>query len=150
MRLKLGILNQENQDEELIQELLQLMKKHKADFTNTFVGLTIEHYKNLDQSGVFLSEDFKNWNTKWISRLERQEASLDLSQETMKNNNPSIIPRNYLVEKALESAVNHNNLKPFTKFLDALSTPYNYEKIHQEYMNPPEPSDIPYQTFCGT
>lgn len=150
MRLKLGILNQEEQDEVLIQELLQLMQNYKADFTNTFVGLTVEQYKNLDRSGLFLSEEFKHWNAKWKTRLKRQEASWDLSQQTMKNNNPYIIPRNHLVEKALSSAVDHSDLTLFNNFFTVLSTPYNYEKMSKEYMKPAELSDLPYQTFCGT
>ena len=36
MRLKIGLLTKENEDKDLISELLDVMQKHKADFTNTF------------------------------------------------------------------------------------------------------------------
>lgn len=42
MRLKLGIANEEPQDERLIADLLGLMKAYQADYTNTFVDLTLE------------------------------------------------------------------------------------------------------------
>lgn len=150
MRLKLGILNKENEDKALIKELLDLMNKFKADFTNTFVGLTEERYKSLDKSGLFQSKEFEDWNNKWKSRLERQDSSLALSKETMKDNNPTIIPRNHQVEKALESASERGDYTIFHSLLSALSEPYNYERINEEYMLPPEKSSIPYKTFCGT
>lgn len=150
MRLKFGILNEENEDKALIKELLDLMSKFKADFTNTFVGLTVDSYKSLDKSGLFQSEEFEDWNNKWKSRLERQDSSLELSKETMKNNNPTIIPRNHQVEKSLESASERGDYTVFHSLLSALSEPYNYEKINEEYMVPPEKSSIPYRTFCGT
>ena len=36
MRLKIGLLTKENEDKDLISELLDVMQKHKADFTNTY------------------------------------------------------------------------------------------------------------------
>lgn len=40
MRAKLGLSNREEADEKLIADLLDLMKAFRADYTNTFVGLT--------------------------------------------------------------------------------------------------------------
>ncbi|OWR31954.1 hypothetical protein CDO73_05630 [Saccharibacillus sp. O23] len=40
MRAKLGLSNREEADEQLIADLLDLMKAFRADYTNTFVGLT--------------------------------------------------------------------------------------------------------------
>lgn len=150
MRLKLGILNEENEDKALIKQLLDLMSKFKSDFTNTFVGLTMDSYKSLDKSGLFQSKEFKDWNDKWSSRLEKQDSTLELSKETMKNNNPTIIPRNHQVERSLDSAVNNGDYTVFHDLLKALSNPFNYENIKEKYMLPPEESNIPYKTFCGT
>lgn len=150
MRLKLGILNEEKEDLVLIGELLDLMEKYKSDFTNTFVGLTEDSFQNLEVSGLFTSKEFKGWNNKWNFRLERQEASLELSKQTMKNNNPIIIPRNHQVEKALKSAVEEGDYTKFNSLMEALSRPYNYDEIDKEYMKDPEPSNISYKTYCGT
>lgn len=150
MRLKLGILNEEKEDQVLIEELLSLMSKYKSDFTNTFVGLTEDSFQYLEGSGLFESGEFKEWNNKWKSRLERQESSLELSKETMKNHNPIIIPRNHQVEKALESAVEKEDYTKFNSLIKALSTPYDYDEADKEYMELPEPSSTPYKTYCGT
>lgn len=149
MRLKLGIFNQEVEDEDLILELLQLMIKHKADFTNIFVGLTDEKYERLDNTGLFQSDEFKEWKEKWIARRERQDRSLDISKEDMKKYNPTIIPRNHNVESALAVAVDKGDYTVFNDLVSALKDPFDYDNIKEEYMTPPE-SNVPYKTYCGT
>ena len=42
MRAKLGIFNEEKQDESLIEDLLSMMQKYRADYTNTFRALTFD------------------------------------------------------------------------------------------------------------
>ncbi|NGZ76459.1 protein adenylyltransferase SelO [Saccharibacillus alkalitolerans] len=42
MRAKLGLTGREEEDERLIADLLDLMKAFRADYTNTFVGLTFD------------------------------------------------------------------------------------------------------------
>ena len=150
MRLKLGILNEEKEDESLIKELLTIMSDFKADFTNTFVGLTEEAYRSLDQSGLFKSDEFKGWDNKWKARLERQEDDLNHVKEIMKRQNHIIIPRNHQVEKALEAATSNGDYTMFNNLLKALSSPYDYHNIEKEYMMPADPLEEPYRTFCGT
>ena len=147
MRLKLGIIDEEKEDKGLIEELLALMEKHKADFTNTFIGLTLDEF---DESDFFESEEFKKWKEKWNSRLERQDISLELSRENMKKANPTVIPRNHQVEKALEAAVEREDFTVLTNLLEVLSRLFDYDNINKEYMSPPEASSIPYKTYCGT
>ena len=50
MRQKLGIFNEETEDQSLIEDLLDLMKKYHADYTNTFVALTFDQ---LEDSELF-------------------------------------------------------------------------------------------------
>ena len=149
IRLKLGIYNEELDDKSLIGELLGLMKNHKADFTNIFVGLTDERYEGLDKTGIFQSDEFREWKTKWLSRRERQDRSLEISQENMKKYNPTIIPRNHNVEDALAAAVNKGDYTVFNDLLSALKDPFDYDNIVEKYMTPPE-SNVPYKTYCGT
>ena len=147
MRIKLGIINEEEEDEVLIEELLGLMEKYKADFTNTFVELTLGEY---DKSDIFKTQEFKEWKDKWDSRLERQDISLELSRENMKKVNPTVIPRNHQVEKALEAAVKREDFTVLGKLLEILKTPFDYDNINEEYTSPQETSEVPYKTFCGT
>lgn len=147
MRRKLGILDEEEGDATLIQDLLQLMKEHKADYTNTFVSLM---KRQVDETSLFESTAFKDWYARWQKRLSRQNGSEDESQLAMQSANPIVIPRNYQVEKALEAASEHENYSVMNKLLQVLQTPYCESKLHEPYMLAPKPSMLPYRTYCGT
>ncbi|MUK88034.1 YdiU family protein [Ornithinibacillus sp. L9] len=147
MRAKLGLVNEERQDESLIKVLLQVMKKYNADYTNTFRALTIDQLEGMT---LFASQEFKQWHEQWKDRLSRQQESKEQVQELMRKNNPSVIPRNHRVEEALEAAVEHGDYSVLKKLLDVLSKPYAYSPDQKEYCKLPAPSDRPYQTFCGT
>jgi serine/tyrosine/threonine adenylyltransferase len=147
MRAKLGILNDEAEDESLVEDLLRMMKEHQADYTNTFRALTVDE---LDDIGLSDTSEFKEWHERWQARLERQEEPKASSLELMRKNNPAIIPRNHRVEEALEAAVEQGDYGVMKRFLDVLSNPYAYSAEQKDYTAPPHPSAIPYQTFCGT
>lgn len=146
MRKKLGMFNEEEQDESLIEELLNLMQKYKADFTNTFRALTLDKLGDISLSDI---EEFKQWYKLWQTRLERQQESKDSSYQLMRNSNPAVIPRNHRVEEALEAAVKED-YSVMERLLNILSSPYDYSTEQEEYCTPPEPTTIPYRTFCGT
>jgi serine/tyrosine/threonine adenylyltransferase len=68
----------------------------------------------------------------------------------MKVNNPVFIPRNHLVEEALDEAVS-GNLSLFEEMLSLLAKPYDYKANYAQYLAPPAADfDQDYQTFCGT
>ena len=67
----------------------------------------------------------------------------------MKNNNPSIIPRNHRVEEALEAAVTSGDSSVMEKLLEALANPYAYSADQEDYCAPPAPTNRPYRTFVG-
>lgn len=147
MRAKLGIFNEETEDDSLIEELLSLMQKHGADYTNTFRALTMA---KPEDTALFGKEEFTQWYEKWKARQERQEESTESSHQLMRNSNPAIIPRNHRVEAALEAAVEQGNYSVMEKLLEVLSKPYAYLPEQDEYCTTPEPSNRPYRTFCGT
>ncbi|WP_251028920.1 YdiU family protein [Bacillus sp. ISL-18] len=147
MRAKLGIFNEEEQDESLFEELLNLMHKYKADYTNTFLALTFDKY---EENELFGSVGFTKWKERWLGRLERQEETKEQSRQLMRSSNPAVIPRNHRVEEALEAAVNYEDYGVMNRLLAVLSNPYAHTAEQVEYGKLPEPSKIPYQTFCGT
>lgn len=147
MRGKLGILEPEAEDEALIHQLLEIMEKHKADYTHTFRALTLTDYRDQDW---FETEDFKRWEKLWKLRLKKQNQSSGQILQQMKQSNPAIIPRNYLVEQVLEEAVSQDNLVPFKQFLSALQDPYAYSEEQERYAMPAPTDQGNYQTFCGT
>ena len=146
MRRKLGIFNEEQEDQELCRDLLHAMIKYEADFTNTFLSLTF----NRQEGMTFLhSEEFKTWYKRWMKRLERQEQSKERVVDLMKKSNPAIIPRNHLVEEALDAAVENDDFSVLESLLDVLADPFAHSKEQAEYAKVPVPT-TPYRTFCGT
>lgn len=147
MRAKLGLFNEEKQDEELIEKLLSIMYKYKADYTNTFIDLTFDEIENKD---IYNNEDFKAWYKLWKDRLTRQDKSKEEVRELMENNNPAVIPRNHRVEEALEAAVKDGDFGVMDRFLEVLSKPYEHSKDQEIYKELPKETGCKYKTFCGT
>ena len=146
MRAKLGIFNEEFEDEYLIEGLLSTMKKYRADYTNTFRALTFD---NTEDTVLFGTMEFDKWFEQWQERLTRQEESKVSSKQLMQSSNPAVIPRNHRVEEALEAA-NQGDYSVMERLLDALSKPYTHSKEQDYYSTLPEPLTCPYRTYCGT
>lgn len=147
MRAKLGIFNEEEQDETLVENLLGMMEKYGADYTNTFIALTFERFEG---NNMFCTEEFLEWKNMWQARLKRQQEPKESSRQLMKSRNPAVIPRNHRVEEALEAVVKHGDYSLMERLLKVLSCPYAHSPEQAEYAAPPEPSESPYRTFCGT
>ena len=147
MRAKLGIFNEETQDESLIEKLLSMMQKYGADYTNTFRALT---YDTPEDTVLFGVSEFSQWYELWQARLVRQQETKASSQQVMQKCNPALIPRNHMVEAALEAAVKQGDYSVMERFLDVLSSPYAHSPVQSDYTTPPALSTRPYRTFCGT
>ncbi|TDF91031.1 protein adenylyltransferase SelO [Paenibacillus piri] len=147
MRAKLGLFNEEPQDESLMKDILSMMEKYRADYTNTFRAFTMD---KPEDTGLFGAPEFAPWHELWQERLGRQQQSKASSLQLMRSSNPALIPRNHRVEEALEAAVNEGDYSVMERLLDVLSSPYAHSPEQAEYSTLPEPSDCPYQTFCGT
>ena len=145
MREKLGLLGEENKDEELIEELLSWMKKNKADYTNTFCYLM--NKLNLN-SNIYESREFTNWKKKWVSRVKLNNGTLEKSLNLMKKSNPIVIPRNNIVEESLKIAIRDNNFSKFRELLDILKNPESYPSLISYYQSPG--AKRKYVTYCGT
>ena len=146
MRGKLGIFNEELQDELLIQGLLSMMQKYRADYTNTFRALTFD---TPEDTALFGTTEFSQWHERWQARLGRQQEPKASSQQLMRSCNPALIPRNHQVESALEAAVKQGDYNVMERLLDVLSSPYAHSLEQADYALPAQ-SDRSYRTFCGT
>ncbi|RHW41442.1 YdiU family protein [Neobacillus notoginsengisoli] len=147
MKAKLGLLNEEPQDESLIGDLLTMMEKYHADYTNTFRALTL--YKPED-TVLHEKDEFKQWYERWQERLGRQNEPRESSQQLMQQSNPAVIPRNHRVEEALDAAVEKGDYSVMEKLLKVLSDPYAHSTEQKEYCTVPDQTGKPYRTFCGT
>ncbi|MDF2921227.1 MAG: hypothetical protein K0R57_141 [Paenibacillaceae bacterium] len=148
MRAKLGLFNEEDDDESLIGDLLRLMQGHHADYTNTFLALTFNKTEEMPFHG---SSAFTEWLERWTARRGRQTEDQTASHQLMRNNNPAVIPRNHRVEEALEAAVQQGDYKVLERLCQVLAHPFAHSSEQAEFaaVSKPDPA-CPYRTFCGT
>ena len=144
MRQKLGLFNEEESDIELINELLALMQKNRADYTLTFRHLSSDA---ILKDAIFKDASFKVWYKNWLHCIQKQKEGEESSRLKMLNHNPAVIPRNHLVEKALSLAVVDQDYKFLNDFIAALLKPYEDSQV---FCEPPIEEDKSYKTFCGT
>jgi len=130
-----------------VEDLLDGMQRHGADFTNTFRDLASGA---LPEASVFQASDFKAWFERWQARLKRQPDSREASRRLMNTHNPAVIPRNHRVEEALAAATERADFSVMEKLLGVLSRPYQDPPEEAGYHLPAPPSAEPYRTFCGT
>jgi uncharacterized protein YdiU (UPF0061 family) len=150
LRNKLGLTKNSNEDQELIRQLLNIMHENQLDWNNTFLTLTqrlsaVSFSKKIPDQ---LQPSLEVWISQWLKRIENE--NLDKSIETMNSTNPLLIPRNWIVEDVLRSAVRDDNLEPLKEFVKHLKSPFkNLEKTSQ-YQDPGKSFSRNYKTFCGT
>ena len=154
MRQKIGLATEEEADRTLIAGLLDAMHQGMADFTLTFRRLAAAFEDEQQIQGVrglFAEPDaFDAWASTWRQRLARETTPPAERAGIMRRVSPAIIPRNHRVEEALEAAIERADFTPFERLHAALATPYEENPAAAAYIDPPEPSNIPYRTFCGT
>jgi serine/tyrosine/threonine adenylyltransferase len=138
MGQKIGIHALTSEDYPLIDRLLELMQTHQADYTNTFLSLQ----QTFAAPSWFLEDDVKEWNSLWLKRISKEQDPYSL----MKQVNPTIIPRNHLVESALSKA-QEGDMTLFHSLLKALQQPFS---IPSEDFQSPGPIDERFVTYCGT
>ena len=154
MRDKLGISGNEEGDLDLVRELLQAMHENAADFTLTFRRLCAaaeDETADAEVRGLFANPDaYDSWAARWRSRLAVDERDPNARAEAMRAVNPAFIPRNHLVENALDAAIDNADFSPFVELLTVLSRPYQDQSAFADYANPAQAGERVFRTFCGT
>ena len=144
MRRKLGLFNEEPEDEALTGSLLEWMRATKADFTNTFAELETLGATKADG-------EFAAWQARWRARLERQPQTAEEVGRLRRAHCPAVIPRNHRVEEALVAA-EAGEVRVMERLLEVLAAPYDHERAGAtpEYRGPAPEGGEGYRTFCGT
>ncbi|MCM3688142.1 MULTISPECIES: protein adenylyltransferase SelO [Kocuria] len=146
MRAKLG-LSAELDDEvvsSLAHELLTLLQANHVDHTSFFRGLGAAARGDARPARDLVLDlaAFDAWAERW--RAAGPDA------DAMDRVNPVYIPRNHLVEEALDAAV-EGDLEPLGRLLEAVTAPYDERPGLERYAAaPPEDFGATYRTFCGT
>ena len=152
MCAKIGLNSKNKNDTDIIQNLLELMQKGNADFTNTFRHLsdTLRKGKGSARKQFQDPTAFDLWEKRWIKQIKKRPASMDTCANQMDQINPAYIPRNHKVEEVLSEAINESDFQLFENMLAILATPFDEKKGQEEFALPAPVSSVPYKTFCGT
>ncbi|MBU3554616.1 YdiU family protein [Polynucleobacter sp. UB-Piko-W3] len=142
-RQKLGFVNAQEEDIELIERLLQMMHDARVDFTKLFRGLadinTNAPINQIEARNDFIDRDaIDQWFSDYIARLQA-ELSVDADRKQRMNAvNPKYILRNHLAQVAIEKA-QQQDFSEVAKLLSVLERPFDEQEQYQEYANPPPP-----------
>jgi len=143
---KIGIVSPRKEDNALIDNLMQWMYDHKADYTNTFSALL-----NPDQfpTHPIHSESGQSWVAQWRSIVNNQDGGFEAAKGLMETQNPFYIPRNQIVEQVLDQAVK-GDLSDLELWLQILKNPYQLQEVDIRYLFGIEDFRTEYKTYCGT
>ncbi|MBR0684041.1 YdiU family protein [Roseomonas eburnea] len=146
---KLGLTEEEEDDEALVQDLFTLMAEGGADFTLTFRRLCdAAEGEDAALRSLFAEPAAVDpWLVRWRARLAREGAGRAAAMRAV---NPAYIPRNHLVEEAIAAAVQRDDLAPFEALLAVLERPFEDQPGRERHAEPPRPEERVLQTFCGT
>lgn len=141
---KVGLTERSPNNLELVSDLFTIMEEEIRDFTETFRALTLQ-----DKQALNLTTSIKlnAWYDKWIEIIT---PNLDSSIKRMKQVNPAMIPRNYLVEEAIEEIETTGKKTKLNDLLSLIKNPYEYNEKQLAYVFPDDRRDDSYKTYCGT
>lgn len=124
-------------------ELLELLHGSQVDWTSGFRALgAAARGDERELRGMFVDlATLDDWLARW--------RVLDPDPALMDRTNPAYIPRNHLVEEALDAAT-AGDLGPARRLLDVVQQPFE-ERPGWERYAAPAPQDFgQYVTYCGT
>ena len=150
---KIGLDSTKTNSQEALTKLLRIMLDNKSDYTLTFRYLSeiIKGKRDSSFKQQFLEHNqISNWLKEWKELIKDQGLAKKEIVLSMESSNPVFIPRNHLVERAIEAAVENNDFSEMKTLLTILSKPYEEQSKYGEYMKPPKPLEVVHQTFCGT
>jgi uncharacterized protein YdiU (UPF0061 family) len=152
MRPKLGLTDADDADGQLFDNLLTVAHEQAVDYTSLFRALAdvAVGERNALHPIVRDAAGFDPWIERWLARLAAEGRPMDVVAATMRETNPIYIPRNHLVEEALEAAT-VGDLAPFEQLSAVVTKPFGERPGCDRYAEPaPESFGRYYQTFCGT
>ena len=154
LRNKLGLNAGPDFDEEdntLAHDWLELLEANEIDYTQAFRSLANaarDSAATLERLFPTL-DDVQPWLQRWQNRLKHKSA--DQVAKHLRAVNPIYIPRNHLVEEALDTASDKNDLAPFEQLLQILTHPFEEQPDNERFSRPASRDFTScYRTFCGT
>jgi uncharacterized protein YdiU (UPF0061 family) len=142
MREKLGLTDQQDGDNALIDAFLAHLETEELDYTLSFRELA----SRIDADD---EPRFGEPEVEWRQRVRSQGRGTSEIAAAMNAVNPRFIPRNHRIEQAIADAVD-GNLAVFRELETVLSQPFEEQPELDRYAAAPAPAERVTQTFCGT
>lgn len=146
MCAKIGLAEATAEHRDLVIELLTWMQHTRQDFTDTFRALLRPEG---GEHPLFADAAMQPWLQRWRTALAAQPGGEGAAVALMEASNPSFVPRNHLVEAALDAA-EQGDLAPLQELLVLVRKPYSAAPLPEGYGPPAPEAEVGYQTFCGT
>lgn len=127
MRARLGIDGAMPEDRQLVHDLRQLLARHKIDYHLFFLKLADDIEGGGITAALFGSDAglYLDWYRRWHLRLTVTGRTSEQCAEAMMGSNPQVIPRNHLIERAVERARN-NDFSEFFRLLESVRNPFKF------------------------
>ena len=155
-RAKLGLddSGDDEGDRALANDYLQGLHRHGVDFTLGWRRLSaVLRGEPLALQGLWGEgvAELDAWLQRWRARLAAQGQPDAVVAQRLDAVNPLYIPRNHLVENALQAASEDGDLRAFEKLLAIVSRPFDERAQDARAALPGTPEQTRgYRTFCGT
>jgi uncharacterized protein YdiU (UPF0061 family) len=139
IKAKLGLVEDNEQDNALAFDLLDILMKNNMDYTRTFRALS---HVNQEDTQCSLRDDcldrtrFDDWFKRYTQRLAQEKTTNLQRQQQMLATNPKYILRNYLAQTAIEKA-EKGDYKEIDTLLMLLQNPYDEHPNHEKYADTP-------------
>jgi len=143
MREKLGLQETLSEDQSLCDDLLKLMARDGADYTNVFRRLCDVKMAHDDDAPVSVRDYFidrdalDHWLQRYRQRLLKENSQDKARSQRMKAVNPKYILRNYLAEIAIRKAEDDKDYSEIDRLLQVLKAPFAEHEQYQFYADLP-------------
>ncbi|MBT7886407.1 MAG: hypothetical protein HN579_07545, partial [Gammaproteobacteria bacterium] len=130
----------------LFSEFLALLETHELDFTNSFSGLA-DHLES--KTPLLPTDDWQQWMAQWHAALQDSQDK-PAARHRMQQANPYVIPRNHLIEHAIQQAYSEGRFDQFDALMEAVTRPFDPGLARTRFAQAPASDEIVKRTFCGT
>jgi uncharacterized protein YdiU (UPF0061 family) len=142
MGRKLGLQSVRDRDAQLVSAWLQYLQDNELDYTLSHRRLALR----IDAQDP---PEFGRFEARWRERLQAQDMPVEKVRAGMQSVNPLYIPRNHLVQRAIDAAID-GDLSVFQALHGVLREPFDEQPGQEGYAEPPQPAERVTETFCGT
>ena len=152
-RAKLGLREARDADPELINALLNVLDRSKADFTQAFRGLSdvasASDAAPAVREQILDLEGFDAWLGQYRARLRQESSDDGLRKAAMDRVNPKYVLRNHLVQAAIEQA-QQGQFAEIETLRALLARPFDEQPGRDAYAAPPPPGLARVEVSCSS